>query len=274
MSADPQAATPPPTEYTPFNRVKDCRYGRMLYNVNDIYVGRSFELYGEYSEGEVGLFRQVLRPGDVAIDVGANIGAHTVFFARAVGPTGAVLAFEPQRLAYQALCANAALNSFPNVWCFQTALAEAPGRVPVPVLDPYRPHNFGGFEVGRHPHGEPVPVARLDSYPVNACRLIKIDVEGMELRVLKGASGLIERFRPALYVENDRFDRSAGLLGYLDSIGYEAYRHHTPLYNPDNFLKNPENVFGRIVSANLYCLHKDVKKDVRGYERVQAPEVK
>ena len=78
-----------------FTRLRDCRYGRMLYNVNDVYIGRSLDQYGEYCEGEVELFRQVIREGDVVFDAGANIGAHTVFFARATGPRGIVFAFEP-----------------------------------------------------------------------------------------------------------------------------------------------------------------------------------
>ena len=57
---------------------KDCRHGRLSYLLHDAYIGRSLDVYGEYSEGELELFRQLLRPGDVAVDVGANIGALTV----------------------------------------------------------------------------------------------------------------------------------------------------------------------------------------------------
>ena len=59
-------------------KVKDCRHGRLMYLLNDAYIGRSLDVYGEYSEGEIALFRQLLRPGDVAVDVGANIGALTI----------------------------------------------------------------------------------------------------------------------------------------------------------------------------------------------------
>ena len=55
-----------------WNRLKDCRHGRMLYNVNDRYIGRSLDLYGEFSEAEVELFRQIVRPGDIVVEVGAN----------------------------------------------------------------------------------------------------------------------------------------------------------------------------------------------------------
>src|SRR6476620_7891408 len=104
-----------------FNRLKDCRYGRMLYNINDTFVGRLLDRYGEYSEGEIDLFKQIVRPGDVVIEVGANIGAHTVWFARNTWPGGAVIAFEPQRLVFQTLCANLALNDIVNALVYQQA---------------------------------------------------------------------------------------------------------------------------------------------------------
>src|SRR4029079_8558912 len=86
-----------------FNRLRVCKYGLVLYNVNDHYVGRSFELYGEFSEGEVELFKQVIRPGDAVLDIAANIGAHTLVFARLAGEQGSVWAFEPQRVPFQTL---------------------------------------------------------------------------------------------------------------------------------------------------------------------------
>ena len=92
------------------NQTKDCRHGRFTYLLNDAYIGRSLDVYGEYSEGEIDLFRQLLRPGDVAIDVGANIGALTVAMARLVQPGGAIVAFEPQRAIYDILCNNLRLN--------------------------------------------------------------------------------------------------------------------------------------------------------------------
>ncbi|HSU65369.1 MAG TPA: FkbM family methyltransferase, partial [Tepidisphaeraceae bacterium] len=239
-----------------FNRLKECRYGRMLYNVNDIYVGRSLDLYGEFSEGEVEVFRKTIRAGDVVVEAGANIGAHTVYLARETGPQGAVIAFEPQRLVFQTLCANIALNSFTNVICKQSAVGDAPGTLLVPSLDPARENNFGGLSLLGHSHGEPVPVVRLDDLGLARCRLLKVDVEGMELQVLKGAAKLIERCTPALYVENDRTENSADLVRFIDSLNYDAYWHLPPLYNPQNFQRNPDNVFGPTHSINMLCLKR------------------
>ncbi len=104
----------PLTLDAPHLRISRCRHGHMLYNLQDVYIGRSFDLYGEFSQGEVRLFSQILQPGMVALDVGANIGAHTVWMARAVGPTGRVIAFEPQRSIFEMMCANLAINAIGN----------------------------------------------------------------------------------------------------------------------------------------------------------------
>src|ERR1043165_865505 len=102
--------------------IRRCRYGTMMYLRKDMYVGRSFAEYGEYSEGEVDIFRQVLRPGDLALDIGANLGSHTLPLAQFVGPTGGVYAFEPQRILFQILCGNVALNEIGNVRALPFAL--------------------------------------------------------------------------------------------------------------------------------------------------------
>jgi FkbM family methyltransferase len=254
-----------------FNRQKACRYGQMLYNVNDMYIGRSLDLYGEFSEGEVELFRQIVEPGHVVIEVGANIGAHTVFLARQVGPQGLVLAFEPQRVVFQTLCANIALNSLPNVVCMQNAVGAAQGTIKVPLFDYTRTNNFGGLSLGRHTVGEDVAVVPLDIYNLPRCNLIKVDVEGMEEEVLRGAASMIARFKPLLYVENDREEKSASLIRYIDSLGYTLHWHKPAYYNPKNFLANAHNEFPNIASFNMLCVHKDIPQSLRGFEPVEIP---
>src|ERR1039457_4555745 len=82
-------------------RLRQCRHGVMAYHPKDSHVGRSLDLYGEWAESELELLGVLLQPGQVAVDVGANIGTHAVFFAERVGATGTVIAFEPQRLVHQ-----------------------------------------------------------------------------------------------------------------------------------------------------------------------------
>jgi hypothetical protein len=111
--------------------------------------------------------------------------------------------------------------------------------------------NFGGTSVGEQ--GEPVAMEKIDDLGLAACRLIKADVEGMEVQVLEGARETIARARPLLYVENDRLDRSPQLIALVRSLGYRAWWHLPPLYNPANYARNPANVFRGIASANLFC---------------------
>lgn len=254
-----------------FHRWKQCRHGMMLYNVNDRYVGRSLELYGEFSQGEVELFAQVVRPGDVVVEAGANIGAHTLFFANQVGPKGRVIAFEPQRLAFQALCANMALNSIAHAHCHDRALGREPGTLVAPYLDPAETRNFGGLGLRAAGPGEPVEVTTLDALAWEQCRLIKVDVEGMEAEVLAGAEATIRRLRPFLYVENDRADRSDDLIRLIDDLGYAMYWHRPALFNPNNYLKNPENVFGTTISRNMLCLPKGHNWTLDGFRQVEVP---
>lgn len=243
----------------------------MLYNINDVYIGRSLDLYGEFSEGETEIFRQVLRPGDIAVEIGANIGAHTVFLGKMVGPTGGVFALEPQRLTFQMLCGNVAMNSLTNVRAILAAAGETQSFIKVPTLDPNQQQNFGGLSLSGETAGEMVAVLRIDDLGLGGCRLLKVDVEGMEVEVLKGARGLIEKFLPALYVENDRKHRSNELIQLIDSFGYAMFWHCPPLFNPDNFLKHGENVFGNIISINMICVPKHSAGQITGLPRVEVP---
>ncbi len=120
----------------------------MLYLVTDQYVGQSLDYYGEYSEEEAGLLRMIVRPGWMVLDIGANMGAHTVTLAQAAGPKGVVLAFEPQRVIFQILCANVALNGLGNIYTNQAAVGREAGAVTVPNLDYLEVGNYGGLPLG------------------------------------------------------------------------------------------------------------------------------
>ena len=239
--------------------ISRCRYGTMMYLRQDIYIARSFAEYGEYSEGEVEQFRRWLRPGDVAVDIGANFGSHTIPMAQFVGPTGFVHAFEPQRILFQILSGNVALNELHNVRTLPLAVGRAVGRIKAPPVDYRARNNFGGIALNvEYPfHHEEISLVTLDHLGLKSLRFAKIDVEGMELDVLLGAAATLARCRPILYVENDRIETSEALAAHLLAAGYRLWWHTPPLFNPDNFLRNPNNIFGRIMSFNMLCLPRE-----------------
>jgi FkbM family methyltransferase len=254
-----------------FNELQMCRSGPMLYNKHDVYIGGSLQRYGEFSVGEQEVFAQIVRPGALVVEVGANIGAHTVELSGRAGPDGEVHAFEPQRIVFQALCANLALNQCANVHARQAAVGEQVGTCVIPAIDPMTRTNYGGVSPRGVTVGEIVPVITLDSLDLPACHLLKVDVEGMEVEVLKGAEGLIETYRPIMYLENDRADRSEELLTLVERLDYKAYWHVARVFNPANFYGDPVDIFPGVVSINVLCVPQETKMTVESLRPVSSP---
>ena len=165
-----------------------------------------------------------------------------------------MLAFEPQRSVFQILCANLALNGLEQVEPHWAGMGDADGFISVPRLDSTRPQNFGGLSIGGPQPGESVRLVRLDSLDLPACHLLKVDVEGMELDVLRGAADTIRRHAPVIYAENDRDDRSPALIEHLQTLGYRCFWHLPPYVRIPNFLGNTRNEFPGLVSVNMLCV--------------------
>jgi FkbM family methyltransferase len=245
----------------------------MMYLQTDKYIGTSLEVYGEYCESESEVFAQLLAPGQTVIEVGANIGAHTIHLSQLVGPAGRVFAFEPQRVVFQILCANVALNEAFNVRTFHAAAGAATGTVKVPEIDYYVPEsNFGALSLEDSMEGEDIPILALDNMAFSSVRLLKIDVEGMEAQVIEGARQLIGLHRPVIYVENDRITHSAGLIKLIEELGYDMWWHFARLFNPNNHANVAENIFADTTSVNLLCLPKEETSSVIGFRKVTGPE--
>lgn len=213
---------------TGFNVIGKTPWGLCAYNRHDVYLGKCLEVHGEFSEDELAILRMITPVGSIFLDVGANIGAIAIPMAMHVGPMGAVVAFEPQRLMFQLLCANAAINSVGNLYPVRSAVGEAMGQVSVFPLDPNSPNSHGGLPLDRPAEegNEIVAMLTIDSLPIETLArvsVIKIDVEGMEGRVIDGAADTIGRYRPFLYLENDRGDKSPELIDRVRRIGYVAY---------------------------------------------------
>lgn len=243
---------------SPPHILRRTRHGLMLYNEHDHYMATCLSLLGEYSEAEAAFLTNNLRSGDVVIEVGANIGALTLPMAQKIGPAGRLYAFEAQRQMFQLLSANMALNGLGNVHAHHMAVGSTNGQIGVPSIDYNSGNNFGGVSLDKDDTaGEQVRLAQLDTYlDLERLRLIKADVEGMELDVLKGAEGLINRHRPILYLENNLREKSSHILGWLFDHQYRIFWHFPPLWSARNFYGHNQDPFigpnGKsIISVNI-----------------------
>jgi len=154
----------------------------------------------EYERDIARVIEHVCRPGWVVLDIGANIGAHTLRCAKLAGPTGHVFAFEPTDYAYRKLTRNISLNSFGNIDAVRLALWETNvdgGTISVRSSWP----SDGRRVIATNA----VDFRRLDDWcaerSVDRVNLIKLDVDGSEFAILAGARRALERSRPILLME-------------------------------------------------------------------------
>ncbi|MGC2415987.1 MAG: FkbM family methyltransferase [Stellaceae bacterium] len=198
------------------------------------------------------LFRSLLRDDAVIFDVGAHAGQFTKLFSR-IAPNGFVFAFEPQSYARRIIATAIRLNRLKNVALLPIALGEVPG---VALLSlPIKSSGSYGFGLAhlaaavgeRDFEIEAVAVATLDqcvaALALDRLDLVKADIEGAELTMLKGACGTLERLRPALYLELDEGhlarcgETLAEAWDFLAQRGYRAFdpapeRNRAPIAGP------------------------------------------
>ncbi len=181
-------------------------------------------------ERELGMIRQIVATlplGAVAVDAGANIGFVSVPLANWLKPKGGtVIAFEPQRMLFYALCGTAALNDLANLQVRNMAVGSRPGVLRVPPQDYGKPHDFGQVSLKGQEgavSGEPVEIVRIDDLGLDRLDFLKIDVEGMEVDVLEGARASLERHRPVCWVEH-WLTREDLLKGAFAEHRYKMYR--------------------------------------------------
>lgn len=241
-------------------QIGDRRVDFLLSIDNDSFADqntlRCFREEGCCEPEIVHVMARVLRPGDLAIDVGANIGFFTLLLARLVGETGSVIAFEPTATSYSKLKENVRLNRFTNVSCMQQALwSKREERTLHQSLDSGKnslarsPDSLGKYALVTTTLDAAVATPRF--------RLLKIDVEGAEEHVMYGASQLNPANVPFVLSElNDealqRFDNTAqGYRRLMEVRGYETFLLHKNGAIPTMVPRKTELVQGNFQNINV-----------------------
>ncbi len=232
----------------PIFPVAETRFGRMFTLRGDTVIAQSLRLYGEFAGDEVDSILSLVRPADHVLDIGANIGFHSLGLARRVGPSGVVIAFEPQRYCFQLLCANVTANQLAQVQCHRAAVGDTSGVCAIPLIDPAARHNSGATAVANATldgaKTETVPMIAIDDLELPRCDLVKIDTEGFEDRVLVGLRQTLARHLPVLYVEVHDSDKLRRATQILKPLGYQLFLHHTQFFRPANPSGAPVSIFG------------------------------
>ena len=183
------------------------------------------------------LRRRHFGDGVMAIDCGANIGVHTIEWAKRMTGWGSVLAIEAQERIFYALAGNIAINNCFNARALHAAVAAQDGTMRVPAPDYLLPASFGSLELRQRENNEfigqtidysdastsEIRTLALDGLGLERADLVKIDVEGMEEEALAGAAALVARTRPILIVEWLKSAKS-GLEAWLVERDYRVFQ--------------------------------------------------
>jgi FkbM family methyltransferase len=197
---------------------------RMLVNPDSFFAGVYVD--GHYESDLVHFLDGVAMPGMVCVDVGANVGYFSLFMAKKVFPNGKVYSFEPTRQTYEVLDRNVRLNGFFNVEPSDIALSDVSGRVQLmegpPGFDVYNSLGQVTHPCAAGQRFTPAMVASssLDEYMssrnIRVVDIVKIDVEGWELPVLKGMEQLISG-NPQMVIVVEMAEQTTSGCGYLPS---------------------------------------------------------
>jgi len=180
------------------------------------------------------VLRKLRGEGVVALDIGANLGVHTIEWAKHMAGWGYVTAVEAQERIYYALGGNIALNNCFNARALNIAIADTNTTMKIPKPDYCSPGSFGSLELQEGPRNEfigqsisynndsmvEIDVRTIDSFTLPRLDLLKIDVEGMEMAVLEGAIETIKKQRPVMFIEHIKIDMEV-LTRFMDTIDYK-----------------------------------------------------
>jgi FkbM family methyltransferase len=200
-------------------------------------IDNSIYHLGCFEPDTTAAIKRFCTPGMVVLDVGANIGCHTLLLARTTGAAGRVFAFEPMPWANQKLVRNVSLNSFSNITVERLGLSDKEGTASVHFRSSWRLTGAGSDEDPAATASTEVQFTTLDAYvdshELASVDFIKLDVDGYEGRVLRGARKVLGRFHPIIVLELGEYtlqgagDSVRGVAGELMTHGYSFYQERT-----------------------------------------------
>ena len=210
-------------------RTVDMGSFKVVTDRHDFAVGLAIGPHTPWEPHLSDFFNRAVKSGMTVVDIGANIGFHSMLIASLVGSDGRVLAFEPNTENCRLIILSAAENGFKHIELFPIALADAPGALCFSPAIGSNGHLLASSrETLLHPNCVIVPAMRLDDVVGDrSIDFIKADIEGAEYLALAGATRIIARDRPIITSEFslEMLSRVSGIRGpdylrWISSLGY------------------------------------------------------
>lgn len=229
-----------------------------IYSYDDI-ISASLRLYGEYQQIELDFISTLIPYGTVIYDIGSNIGYHASAFATM---TDRVYCFEAHPQHFELLKFNVETDTCCKL--FHCAVSDQVGTANITTFDLHAVGNYGTVSVNND-GGFQVPMTTIDSITaagdIAAPGFVKIDVEGHEPQVLRGARETIAKNLPILYIEAQDSKNTPETYSILDEHGYSMSWICVRNYHDKNFNGNTENVFGNDAIFSILAVPPDTRFD-------------
>ncbi len=266
------------TKYSFVRKVKNYSFSHLQKDYAEVFGNKLFltkkgialaiSHYGTYEKSEAKVMEEKIKGGNIVVDVGANIGLHTLNMARIVGNTGQVFAFEPDPSNFKILGKNVKVNNYKNIILEQKAVGDKHGRTTLYHADNPGLHRI--FPQTKAKGQVQVELTSLDKYFIDSnlvdkINFIKIDVEGLEFSVLKGMKNILKNNKKIkILFENMQINTiQAGftpieVLNYLTSYDFKLFclddrtKKLLHVSNNEEILKLCSST-NNTISKNLFC---------------------
>lgn len=206
--------------------IKNCKVLGIKYKIlldpENGYIDNLIYVFGNYELETLSFFKKKIKKGNVFVDVGANIGQHSIFVSKLVEDNGKVISFEPIKKLYSQFLKSIEVNNIKNIKPYNFACGDVNEDGQISICK----NNAGASSIltkNKNQEIQKIKIRKLDDLIKSKVDFIKIDVEGYEPQVIFGAKNIIKKYKPKILLEyNPKIyhDKGLSMFSFLIEEGY------------------------------------------------------
>jgi tetratricopeptide (TPR) repeat protein len=252
LPAKPAKTSSPTTIRDEFSALADTRAGMLQYLPNEPGVGDALRWYGEWLQPQIDLLTKIAQPSDTVLEIEAGVGAHAIPLAAHVGAAGHLILYESRFRERQVLQHNLAAHRANNATLMR---AKASGSGSAATLE--------SMTGERKESGLPIaPSETLDDLRLSRLNLVKASVHVDAGDMLAGATQTMWRLRPTLFLDVMDETKFTSLVSQVRDFGYRCWRVDTAWFNPHNFNRRDDDIFGGLRALTLVAVPEENAMDL------------